>query len=139
MEIFEFAQSLKTLCDFYERKEPKQSTIELWFESVHKMPSEPLKWIVKKIQETHDSFPKNMPSAFWSGYTEWQSANPDKRATPSFFACSDCNEGLIFANKVVNKIKYSYVFRCTKCKQNHNNNYPAMSRLELLENYEVCK
>ena len=139
MELYEFTKALSTLCDYSERKEPKQSTIEPWFENVKRIPSEPIKWIVKKIQETHDSFPKNMPSAFWGSFGEWQQANPDKRAHESFFNCTDCLEGLIFAKKFIEGKKYSYVFRCTKCRQNHNQNYPAMSRLELMENYEVAK
>ena len=139
MELYEFTKALSTLCDFYERKEPKQSTIELWFGLIKRMPSEPIPWIIKKIQETHETFPKNMTAAFWGTYSEWQQANPDKRAIQSFFDCSDCSEGLIFAKKIIEGKKYSYVFRCTKCRQNHNQNYPSMSRLELMENYEVAK
>lgn len=138
MQQIELAGLITELCNFYERKEPKQNTVELWFKLVKNIPSEPIAWITKKIFETHESFPRNITAALWSSYTEWQQANPDKRAIESYFDCPDCNEGLIFAKKKKNGIDYEYIFRCSKCRQNHVKAYPIASRLELLEEYEVC-
>jgi hypothetical protein len=137
MQLNEFTKALTSLCDFYERKEPKQATIELWFRLVQRMPSEPIPWIVKKIQETQESFPRNMTAAFWGSYTEWQQAYPDKKAHKDYFHCPDCNDGLIFAKKEKNGVKYSYVFRCVKCKQDNTKAYPMASRLELLQEYNL--
>jgi hypothetical protein len=138
MELHDFTGALTTLCNFYERKEPRQATMELWFKLVQRIPSEPISWIIKKIEETHDSFPKNVTSAFWGSYGEWQQTNPDKIKQQEFFDCPDCNEGLIFANKIKNGNNYRYVFRCVKCKQNHCRSYPFASRLELKEDgYDV--
>jgi hypothetical protein len=137
MQLLEFNNLLTELSNYYERKEPKTSTIDLWYNKIHAIPSEPIKWIAKKIEESNDSFPKNLPSAIWGAYTEWQQANPEKLARESFFDCPDCNEGLIFAKKQKNGVNYSYVFRCARCKQNHYRAYPLDSPIELLEEYEV--
>lgn len=139
MQQIELVNLITELCSFYERKEPKQNTIELWFRLVKNIPSEPIKWITQRIFENNESFPRNITATLWATFTEWQSANPDKRAIENYFHCPDCNEGLIFASKEKNGINYKYVFRCAKCMQNKTKAYPVMSRLELLENYEVSK
>jgi hypothetical protein len=125
---------------FYERKvQPTPSTADLWFEKIKYIPEEALKPIEKRIQGECEHWPYNITSTMASYYSQWLDSHPEKRAHDNFFQCSDCSEGLIFAKKVIEGKKYSYVFRCTKCRQNHNQNYPAMSRLELMENYEVAK
>lgn len=137
MQLHEFTKAVSTLCDFYERKEPKQATIELWFKLVNRMPSEPIPWIIKKIQETSDSFPRNITATFWGAYGEWQNAHPDKRAGKNYFDCPECSEGLIFAKSKASR--GSYVFRCIRCKKDNTAAYPQASRLELLQDYEVRK
>jgi hypothetical protein len=138
VELSELNELITELALFYERKEPKNQTIELWFKMVKKIPSEPIKWMVKKIQEKHESFPKNITSALWGSYTEWQQANPDKIKQQDFWDCPDCNEGLIFAKKKKEGNNYEYVFRCVKCKQNHCRSYPLASPMELKEEgYDV--
>lgn len=137
MELFEFTKILKDLCDYYERKEPKQGTVELWFEKIKRIPSQPIKWILHKIFDDHDAFPKNVPGALWASYREWQQANPDKVAVIDFFECPDCVDGLIWVKGVHKDHVYGYVFRCAKCKQNHCQQYPMAYREELKENYEV--
>jgi len=135
MQLHEFTKAVSTLCDFYERKEPKQATIELWFKLVNRMPSDPIAWIVQKIQETSDSFPRNITATFWASYGEWQNANPDKRAHRAFFDCPECSEGLILAKSKTSRC--SYVFRCIRCKQDNTKAYPQASRLDLLQDYDV--
>lgn len=133
----ELVNIISELCSFYERKEPKIATIELWFRLVKNIPSEPLLWIVKKIQEVHESFPKNITSALWGTYTVWQQTFPEKKTIKRFFDCSDCNEGLIFARKKNAPHVSEFVFRCSKCRQDNTRSYPLSSRLELLEEYDV--
>jgi len=137
MELYEFTKMLKELMDFYERKEPKQGTIELWFGKVSKVPSEPIKWIVNRIENDYETFPKNFCKAIMDTYREWTQANPDKRAAQRYYDCPDCNEGLIWARKLVENKPYTYVFRCLKCKQNTTQAYPLASRLELRAEYDV--
>jgi hypothetical protein len=133
MTLDEFTGIVTELSDFYERKQPKINTIDLWYRSIKRIPSEPVKWIARHIEDNYESFPKNIVSALWGGYAEWQQAHPDKAARESFFHCADCSEGLIFASKInQNNTKYKYVFRCIKCKQNHMAAYPEIVRAELI-------
>jgi len=134
MTLDEFTGIVTELSDFYERKQPKINTIDLWYQSIKRIPGEPVKWIARHIEDNYESFPKNIVSALWGGYTEWQQANPDKMAKESFFDCPDCSEGLIFARKTKNNISYKYVFRCIKCKQSKCRSYPESSAAELKDN-----
>jgi hypothetical protein len=133
MELYEFKNALTTLCDFYERKEPKPQSIVLWFEAVKNIPSEPVPWMVKKIEDTNDSFPKNMPGSFWATFNEWKQAHPEKRAFKNYFHCPDCDEGLLLVIK--NDTRGKYVFRCARCRQDETRAYPFANRKDLLEEY----
>lgn len=131
MKLEEFNDLLIELSNFYERKEPKQSTIELWYRLVNRIPSEPVKWITKKIETNYETFPRNLTAALWSTYNEWQQAYPEKKTVENYFECPDCVEGLIMAHKSKNNINYKYVFRCALCKQSHCREYPTISAKEL--------
>ena len=138
MELYEFTSMLKELSDYYERaKEPKNSTTELWFDNIRKIPSEPIKWIVRKIEEENDSFPRNFPSAVWGAYREWMQANPNRVASKTYFDCPDCTEGLIWARQDKYGCRYTYVFRCARCKQSTLQAYPIAVRMELKADYDL--
>lgn len=138
MELFEFTSMLKELSDYYERaKEPKHGTTELWFDKIRKIPSEPIKWITRKIEDENDSFPRNLPGAVYGAYREWLQANPDRISTRNYFDCPDCTDGLIWARLEKNGQRYTYVFRCVRCKQSTVHAYPMVSRLELMADYAV--
>lgn len=129
----ELQSFLADLSAFYERKqEPGQRTFDLWFDKVKSIPGECLKWITNKIQEEQERFPNNITATVWSLYHQWLEANPEKKAHATYFECPDCHEGLIFATKKKNDVKYRYVFGCSKCKQNHSRAYEVMSRHELI-------
>ena len=138
MHLIEFGSAIKKLCQYYERKEPTQGAIELWFDSIKKIPSEPIEFIIKKINETHDSFPKNIPQAFWNSYYEWKTANPEKLEQDRLFDCPDCNHGLIFVKKMNESgVVYRYVFNCSLCRQSKRD-YPFISKKELIsDGYNV--
>ena len=137
MELFEYNKFLKELSDFYERKEPKPGTAELWFEKVAKIPGEPLKWIAKKIENDNDSFPRNLPTAICAAYREWQQANPSKIAHKRHEDCPDCQDGLIWARQAKQGIRYTYVFACARCQQCTASQYPQALRVELMADYDV--
>jgi hypothetical protein len=134
MQMNEFTNLLNELSSFYERKEPKPTTIELWYHLIKNIPSEPVTWITKKIEENYESFPKNLTAALWSTYNEWQQVYPEKKAIENYFDCPDCHEGLIIVYKKVNNYNYEYVFRCARCKQSRLRAYPLGGKKELLEN-----
>ena len=137
MELFEYNKFLKELSDYYERKEPKPGTTELWFSEVRKIPGEPLKWIAKKIENENDSFPRNLPSAVWGAYREWQQANPHKIAHKWREDCPDCQGGLIWARQAREGVRYTYVFACARCQQCTASQYPRALRAELMADYDV--
>lgn len=132
MTLYELTNIVNELANFYERKEAKPSTIELWYRLVKNIPSEPIKWITKKIEETHETFPRNLTSAIWSTYGEWLQSYPEKKSIEKYFDCPDCVEGLIFAKKKSKEgFDYEYVFRCAVCKQSRTRSYPVSSAKEL--------
>jgi hypothetical protein len=137
VELFEFTQILKELVDFYERKEPKQGTTELWFDKVKRIPSEPIRWMLQKIQDEHEAFPRNVPGALWGAFREWQQAYPERIDRKDYFDCPDCTDGLIWAKQIKNGIPYGYVFRCARCKQNNCQQYPMTRLDEIKADYEI--
>ena len=138
MELFEFTKLLKELTDYYERaKEPRPGTTELWFGKVKNISSEPLAWIISKIEAENESFPRNLPGAVWGAYREWMQANPDRMAVKRFFDCPDCTDGLIWARMEKNGQRYTYVFRCSRCRQSTVQAYPMVKRDELKADYDV--
>ena len=139
MELFEFTKLLKELTDYYERaKEPKHATVDLWFAKVKNIPSEPIDWIISKIEADNESFPRNLPGAVWGAFREWMQSNPDKVArSRKYHDCPDCSEGLIWARQEKNGRRYAYVFRCAHCKQSSLQAYPLAARVELMADYDV--
>jgi hypothetical protein len=132
MKLPELTDLVNELSLFYERKEPKPATVELWYRLVKNIPSEPIKWITKKIEENYEAFPRNLTAALWSSYNEWQQAYPEKKAIEKYFACPDCKDGLILVYKLVNNYNYEFVFRCALCNQSRVRAYPKAVLKELL-------
>ncbi len=129
----DFDTFLMEMAAFYERKQqPAQKTFDIWFNKVQKIPAESLMWITKKIQDEFEIWPRNITATLWAMYHQWLDAYPEKRAIENYFYCPDCNDGLITARKAKNGVNYRYIFRCTKCKQNHNRSFPLVSRAELM-------
>lgn len=122
----DFSRIISKLCDYYERKEPKNAAMEIWYSRCKAIPGEPLGYITQKITDNNETFPKNLPAAMWGAFTEWLQANPDKHAHKVFTHCPDCEEGLIFTAKHNEKFnaKYKYVFSCGKCGQSSIRQYP---------------
>jgi hypothetical protein len=139
VELFEFSKILKEIGDYYERtKEPRHGTIDLWFDKVKHIPTEPIPWIVSKIEADNESFPRNLPATLWGAFREWMQMNPDKVAcVQTFRECPDCSEGLIWARMEKNGHRYTYVFRCARCKQSTVQAYPIAHRMELVADYDV--
>lgn len=130
----DFSRIITTLCEYYERREPKNAALEAWFARCRHIPAEPLDYIAQKIMENHETFPKNLPAAMRDTFTEWLQANPDKRAVKTFTNCPDCEDGLIFTSKHQEKfnVKYKYVHACGKCGQSEYRQYPRAMLEELV-------
>jgi ribosomal protein S27AE len=134
MLLFDFSNIINELCDYYERREPKEGTKELWFQRVKSIPLEALPWIVKKITQENETFPKNLPGVIAALFFSWREAHPEKFTTRREVDCPDCDDGTIRAWKIgANGKTYSYLFRCGRCKQSNVQGWPAMTRFALLE------
>jgi hypothetical protein len=129
----DFGRVITKLCDYYERKEPKNAAMEVWFARCKPIPTEPLGYITQKIMDNNEIFPKNLPAAMWESFNEWLQANPEKRAQKTYTHCPDCEDGLIFTSKYSEKLKtkYKYVFSCGKCRQSEFRQYPMAMLHEL--------
>lgn len=141
MQKHEFALFVKRLGEYYERgKDPKQGALDAWYEKIHHVPSEAMRWVESKIQDECDNFPHNLSKTVNEYHIAWQQANPDKRAPEHHFDCPECNNGLIFAKKRSDdtNVRYRYVFKCPMCRQS-SVDYPSVSRVELInQGYDIC-
>jgi hypothetical protein len=131
-----FSRLVMDLCAYYEHKEPKDPTMELWIPKVRPVPDEAAEWIKDRICATQDMFPRNLPNMIYALFFEWREAFPEKAKSKSYFACPDCVEGIITATKrkmVVHgqEIDYRYVFSCGKCRQSDYPGYPVDTAINL--------
>jgi hypothetical protein len=115
-----FADAIvKNLCIYFERKVmPIPEAIDMWFRRCEKIPDESVEWIVKRIKDNCEGFPKNLPNMLWEHYREWLSSHPEKQALPRGELCKKCNGfGYIFGFSFMEGRHYEYVFRCPACQQ----------------------
>jgi hypothetical protein len=119
MNQIQFRQFVFDLSDYYERKRPQDSTLDLWFNEVHAIPEEPLEWMKVKIFKENDSKPSNIPATMWALYNAWLQANPHKRSFREEVNCPDCESGWLALEKEVDgyRQKISHSAACGKCKQ----------------------
>lgn len=138
MESRTWAGIVDKVCLYYERKHPSKDTELLWEEKVKGIPESAAPYIREHITDA-DSFPRNIPAVMWALFNAWQQANPDKKATQTFFSCPDCHEGIIYAAKANESgRKYTSIFRCPKCKQNRVQAYPKAYKDDLIkQGYEI--
>ncbi|OPX91904.1 MAG: hypothetical protein A4E53_00624 [Pelotomaculum sp. PtaB.Bin104] len=141
MIAYKVIQIIHKACFYYERKIPKDDTMDLWCDKVKSIPDEAADYISQHITDS-DIPPKNYPSVFWALFYAWQKANPEKTARKQdYFECPDCHEGIIYASKRKTEggIAYKYFFRCCKCRQNHVQEYPKAYKDDLIKHgYEIC-
>lgn len=134
-----FRQIVVKACDFYERRVPKDETMDLWAEKVKGIPDQAAGYIEDHITD-NDMLPKNIPGFMWVLCNAWQQANPGtQEANKVYKACPDCIDGIIWASKANESgRKYEYIFRCCRCRQNHVQAYPKAYKNELeLQGYEI--
>ncbi|PIP07997.1 MAG: hypothetical protein COX51_05410 [Syntrophobacteraceae bacterium CG23_combo_of_CG06-09_8_20_14_all_50_8] len=126
-----FHDFVKELCFYYERKEPREQALDLWFTEVKHIPDEPLDWMRAQISSRHESYPKNLPVVMRELWQQWLENHPKKRAHGSTTAdCQDCDGAGIIT---LYREGYRYVFRCGKCQQSNLNGIPVA----FLANLEV--
>lgn len=138
----EFIAFLRELGAYYQHKvEPTERTEDLWFDRVEKIPSEPLAWIKRRIQDDCDRWPSNICRSLWLLYREWLESHPEKRANKVTIGCDECDDGVIYVEKASQDgTRYRYSFRCGKCGSSDMNGFPMARLRDLIQaGYERAK
>lgn len=118
-----FHDFVKGLCFYYERRDPRGETLDLWFQAVKHVPDEPMDWISEQIRGRHETFPKNLPLVMRELWQQWLEDHPQRRTSrKTEEPCSDCDDtGLIS----IFRKRSLYVFRCGRCKRSNLNGVPV--------------
>ncbi len=117
-----FHDFVMELCFYYERKEPREQALDLWFTEVKHIPDEPLDWMRTQITNRHEFYPKNLPVVMRELWQQWLEDHPNRRMHRNGDSnCKDCEgTGII----TLYREGYRYVFRCGKCRQSNLNGIP---------------
>ncbi len=118
-----FHDFVKGLCFYYERRDPREETLDLWFQAVKHIPDEPVDWMSEQIRGRHDAFPRNLPLVMRELWQQWLDDHPQRRTSRNVAeACPDCDgDGLLSLFRKGS----SYVFRCGRCKRSNLNGVPV--------------
>ncbi|MDA8126600.1 MAG: hypothetical protein M0009_15610 [Deltaproteobacteria bacterium] len=117
-----FHDFVKGLCFYYERRDPREEALDLWFQAVKHLPDEPMDWISEQIRGRYETFPKNLPLVMRELWQQWLEDHPQRRShRKTEEPCLDCDDtGLISLFRKGS----SYLFRCGKCKRSNLNGVP---------------
>jgi len=124
-----FHDFVKGLCFYYERRDPREETLDLWFQGVKHIPDEPVDWMSEQLRSRHEAFPGNLPLEMRTLWQQWLEDHPQRRTSRSIGAeCPDCDgDGLI---SLFRKGR-SYLFRCGRCKRSNLNGVPMRLLIDL--------
>lgn len=139
-----FIAMVRKLCDYYERKPPSSSAVDLWLSKVERYPDECIPWMVRTITDRFEKFPPNLPNVLRGLWEEWLRDHPERFAhDDAVMRCSDawCREhgdGLLHVwKRGEDGLVRVFVFRCKTCG-GRGANYPAATAGELQEKgYEL--
>ena len=124
-----FHDFVKGLCFYYERRDPREETLDLWFQQVKHIPDEPVAWMSEQIRSRHDLFPRNLPLVMRELWQQWLEDHPHRRTRGDTETdCPDCDEtGMISVYREGSR----YLFRCRRCKRSNLNGVPAAFLVDL--------
>lgn len=132
MTQIQFRSFVFDVADYYERKRPQDSTLDLWFDEVRNIPEECLEWVKVKIFKENDNKPSNLPGTMWALYNAWLQANPHKRAFTEEKDCPDCEGGWLVLHKWLDQYgrNIEHSAACGRCKQIPNAYYMTLEEAE---------
>ncbi|MCX5819844.1 MAG: hypothetical protein NT047_08040 [Deltaproteobacteria bacterium] len=118
-----FHDFVKGLCFYYERRDPREETLDLWFQGVKHIPDEPIDWMSGQIRIRHESYPRNLPLVMRELWQQWLEDHPHRRTHRlTEEECPDCDGyGLISLFRMGSL----YLFRCGRCKRSNLNGVPV--------------
>ncbi len=117
-----FHAFVKGICFYYERRDPREETLDLWFQGVKHIPDEPVDWMSDQIRSRHETFPRNLPLVMRELWQQWLEDHPQRRTHRNTGEpCPDCGDtGLISLFRKGSR----YLFRCGRCKRSNLNGVP---------------
>ena len=71
-----FHDFVKGLCFYYERRDPREEALDLWFQQVKHIPDEPVGWMSGQIRGRHESYPRNLPLVMRELWQQWMEDHP---------------------------------------------------------------
>lgn len=118
-----FHAFVKGLCFYYERRDPREEALDLWFQAVKHIPDEPVDWMSEQIRGRHETFPRNLPLVMRELWQQWLEDHPQRKAhRPAEEECPDCDDhGVISLFRKGSR----YLFRCGRCKRSNLNGVPV--------------
>jgi hypothetical protein len=118
-----FHDFVKGLCFYYERRDPREETLDLWFQQVKHIPDEPVDWMSGQIRSRNDVFPRNLPLVMRELWQQWLEDHPHRRTHRlTEEECPDCDGlGLISIFRQGSR----YLFRCGRCRRSNLNGVPV--------------
>jgi hypothetical protein len=118
-----FHDFVKGLCFYYERRDPREEALDLWFQQVKHIPDEPVDWMSEQIRSRHELYPRNLPLVMREPWHQWLEVHPQWRVRGTGGEdCPDCDEtGVISIYRKGSR----YLFRCSRCKRSNLNGVPA--------------
>ena len=118
-----FHDFVRGLCFYYERRDPREEALDLWFQAVKHIPDEPVDWMSEQIRVRHEAFPRNLALVMRELWQQWLEDHPQRRAhRTAGEECPDCDgDGLISLFRKGSR----YLFRCGRCKRSNLNGVPV--------------
>jgi hypothetical protein len=89
MEKAAFTRWLNQALTHFERKEPSDATVDLWFQAVKDIPAKALPWLYQELISL-EAFPRNLPGFMRAKIKEWLAANPQGQAKGN----CECHKGV---------------------------------------------
>ena len=118
-----FHDFVKGLCFYYERRDPREETLDLWFKGVKHIPDEPVDWMSEQIRGRHETFPRNLPLVMRELWQQWLEDHPQRRTSrKTEEPCLDCDDTGLISLFLKGS---SYLFRCGRCKRSNLNGVPV--------------
>jgi hypothetical protein len=115
MDKPEFGKFVKSLCLYFERKQPDPEVRDAWFEALQYLPGEALDWIAARLQES-EVWPRNFPGLVKDLFRRWREAHPEKRAPDEKPGCQECDGGYLRVSQEAKNGQWcNLAFRCGNC------------------------
>ncbi len=120
MNEMDFTRYIEELFAYYNARIPGRRTLDLWHEMTQFVPAEAMPWILRRVWETNESMPRNVPREIRELWQAWLQAHPEKRdRREAERDCPDCEGGWLSLYKPVEGYRVPPTFSapCGRCRQ----------------------